>query len=100
MLDTDSVENEGHSEYGGNRCMEGLLRVTSGEHRGAMSDVTLDAEGEVPTVVSSLFWVPSQLSIYLPDGCARNTCPGAISKYRKIQRKEKLPKSHHPEPGG
>ena len=100
MPDTDSVENEGHSERGGNGCMEGLLRVTSGEYRGTMSDVTLDAEGQVPMVVSSLFWALSQPSIYLPDDHASNTCPGAIRKYRKTQRKEKLPESHHPEPGG
>ena len=99
MPDTDSVENEGHSERGGNGCMEGLLRVTSGEYRGTMSDVTLDAEGQVPMVVSSLFWALSQPSIYLPDDHASNTCPGAIRKYRKTQRKEKLPESHHPEPG-
>ena len=53
MPDTDSVETEGHSEHGGSRCMEELLRVTSWEYRGAMSDVTLDAEGEVPMVVWS-----------------------------------------------
>lgn len=52
MLDTDSVENEGHSELGGNRGTEELLRVTSGEYGGAVSDVTLDAEGEVPVAVS------------------------------------------------
>ena len=57
------------------------------------------AEGQVPMVVSSLFWVLSQPSIYLPDDHASNTCPGAIRKYRKTQRKEKLPESHHPEPG-
>ena len=59
MLDTDSVENEGHSELGRNRGTEELLRVASGELGGAVSDVTLDTEGEVPMAVSSLFWVPS-----------------------------------------
>lgn len=80
MLDRDLVENEGHSELGENRGTEELLRVTLGEYGGAVSDVTLGAEGEVPMAVSSLFWVPSQPSVYLPGDRASNTCPGAIRK--------------------
>ena len=91
MLDTDSVENEGHSELGRNRGTEELLRVTSGELGGAVSDVTLDAEGEVTMAVSSLFWVPSQPSVYLPDYRASNTCPGAIRKYGKYKEKKNCP---------
>lgn len=34
-----------------------------------------------------------------PDNHTRNVCPGEMRNCRKIQRKEKPPKSRHPEPG-
>ena len=69
--------------------------MTAEEHGDAMPDVTPDAEGKVPVGVC----LPSPVYSHSPDNHTRNICPGEIRNYRKIQRKEKSPKSRHPKPG-